>query len=233
MARAGHEPAEDRNKALSRLLERYRPPLRSHLICRKRLETERADDLLQSFIARQVLARELCALADRQRGRFRTFVLTALDRFVFNELRNERVRQRHLQSSGCEGSLSQIADSCDRHDAFDIEWARVVLAQALRRMRQECRGLGRATIWAIFRARILRPIFTDRQPESYDRLVHRLGFASPSQASNALITSKRMFVRTLRAVVGEYEMGEADVDAELADLREILSGSRAGRRRAR
>src|SRR5207237_1804173 len=61
VAKAGHDLAAERREALGRLLERYRPPLRSHLICRKQLDPDRADELLQSFIAAQVLERELFA----------------------------------------------------------------------------------------------------------------------------------------------------------------------------
>ena len=232
VARAGQDAAAERREALSRLLGRYRPPLRSHLISRKRLDQDRADDLLQSFITRQVLERELFARADQERGRFRTFLLTALDRFVFNELRDENVRERHVRHCD-EQTEDVVAAASEPQDRFDIEWAREVLAEALHRMRQECRGLGKQTTWEVFRARVLRPILTGGEPEPYGQLVERLNFLSPAQASNALITSKRMFVRILRGVVGEYEIEPAQVDAEIADLREILSRGRAGRRAAR
>ena len=215
---------------MAQLLDRYRPPLRSHLVSRKHIDPEQADELLQSFLLRQVLERELIGSADQQRGRFRTFLLTALDRFVFNELRNERVRQRRVGGSELLAEAEEVPEGAAQPDeVFDVAWARGVLAESLRRMREECRGLGRPTIWGVFRARVLRPIFTARDPEPYAQVVERLGFASPTHASNALITSKRMFVRVLRAVVGEYERGEADVEAEIADLRRILSASRAGR----
>ena len=45
--RAAEEDAESRREALGRLLVRYLPPLRAHLVYRKGLQVDRADDLLQ------------------------------------------------------------------------------------------------------------------------------------------------------------------------------------------
>jgi hypothetical protein len=60
----------------------------------------------------------------------------------------------------------------------------------------------------------------------YQQLVRELGLQSPAQAANVLITGKRMFIRCLRAVVGEYEVSEAQLDAEIGEIRQIIA--RAG-----
>jgi hypothetical protein len=57
-------------------------------------------------------------------------------------------------------------------------------------------------------------------------VVVRFGFKSPTEASNALVTAKRMFVRALRSVVAEYATDEAGINGEIEELRAILS--RAG-----
>ena len=66
---------------------------------------------------------------------------------------------------------------------------------------------------------VLDPALDGSEPEPYDRLIKRFGFASPAVASNALVTAKRMFERNLRAVVGEYAGDNSDVDREIAELR--------------
>src|SRR4051812_38640775 len=80
VARAGQPPAEAR-AALDVLLRRYAPALRAHLLLDRRMSGDRskAEDVLQGFVADKVLERNLIALADRERGRFRTFLLAALD----------------------------------------------------------------------------------------------------------------------------------------------------------
>src|SRR5436190_1686364 len=68
--------------ALGELLGQYAGPLRTHLLLEKRLPPEQADDFLQAFISDKMIERDLSGRAVRERGRFRTFLLIALDRFV-------------------------------------------------------------------------------------------------------------------------------------------------------
>src|SRR4051794_24630552 len=64
--------------ALGKLVQRYRPALRARLVIEKRIASDRAAELLDGFIADRVVEHQLVARADRSRGRFRTFLLTAL-----------------------------------------------------------------------------------------------------------------------------------------------------------
>src|SRR5678815_584864 len=72
--------------AMGMVLTRYLPPLRAHLL-RRGIAADRVDDLLQGFIADKVLERDLLATADRERGRFRSFLITALNNYAANQLR--------------------------------------------------------------------------------------------------------------------------------------------------
>jgi hypothetical protein len=93
-------------------------------------------------------------------------------------------------------------------------------------MREECERSGRGHLYQLFDARVLAPILTGAPPESYETLAPRLGLGSDADAANLLVTCKRMFARHLRQIVGEYA-GSAPgaVDAEIADLRRILSSA--------
>jgi len=70
---------------------------------------------------------------------------------------------------------------------------------------------------------LLGPMLHHAEPLPYEQLVEKFRLASPAQASNLLITARRMFVRVLRAVIGEYEPDEKAIDAEIAELMEQLS----------
>ena len=52
-----------------------------------RLVPEDADDMLQNFLSGPVLERDLISRAEKEKGRFRNFLLVALNRHVLNELR--------------------------------------------------------------------------------------------------------------------------------------------------
>src|SRR4051812_12470 len=86
---AGKSSGESKREALGALLTRYMGPLRSHLVERQCLPSDRADDYLQGFFVSQVMERDLIGKAEQEKGRFRSFLLIALDRYVFNRLRQE------------------------------------------------------------------------------------------------------------------------------------------------
>jgi hypothetical protein len=222
----------ERRDALARVLASYLGPLRYYLGSVRRLGDDRAEDLLQSFLADKVLARDLLSRAAADRGRFRSFLVAALDNFVSNEFRAAAAAKRAPRGRvPFDAAVHADAHAAEDPDGFDLRWAREVLAQALEAMRAECRAGGRDDLWRVFDARVVRPTLHGEDPLPYPALVAELGFASPAQASNALVTANRMFARVLRAVVGAYELGDVDVDAEIRDLWRILAdrARRAGR----
>jgi DNA-directed RNA polymerase specialized sigma24 family protein len=226
VSRATAETVNGQREAMGELLGRYLPALKSHFVLRKKLPSERVDDLLQGFIATKVLNGDFLSRADRDKGKFRSFLLTAVDRYVVDVIRQEGAKKRS-PGEGMTLSIDEYpyvigaADPCG--DVFDTAWAREVIAEALRRLRCECEASERSAFWGVFEARVVAPILDGAKPLAYDELVEKFGFQSPTQASNALITAKRMFVRALRSIVSEYAKDEAGVDAEIKELMAILS----------
>lgn len=225
--RAGHPSSESGHDALTQLLQRYLPALQAYLTRVKRLPTSEAEDLLQQFVLEKVVRDQLITHADEFRGRFRTFLLTVLDRFVISQHRRASARKR--QPDGGVQSLSHAAEpgaagaGGDPSATFEVAWARQVLSETLKRMEAQCHDSGRDHLWSLFQARVLGPVFEQTEPEPYEVLIDRYGFTSPTQAANYLITAKRMFARHLREVVGEYARDEQEIEEELSDLRQILS----------
>src|SRR3954469_23630165 len=83
--KAGCTSGESQRAALVEVLNRYMPALRSHLIYHKRIESHQAEDLLQGFLLSKVIEQDLIGAARQERGRFRSFLLTALDRFAISQ----------------------------------------------------------------------------------------------------------------------------------------------------
>jgi RNA polymerase sigma-70 factor (ECF subfamily) len=229
VARAGVDEVETKREALGRLLARYVPPLRAHLVYQRGLSHADAEDAVQQFVTDKVLRRDLIARAERERGKFRTFLLTTLNRWLVNHLRDAAAQKRSptaaavMEAGERSGDLVAAGDAAD---AFDVEWAREVLAHALAHMQAECARTGREDVWGVFQCRLVRPLLDGEQPADYGELVSRFGLQSPAQASNVLMTSKRMFTRALRAVVGEYARQPEEIDTEIAELRDILASVR-------
>jgi DNA-directed RNA polymerase specialized sigma24 family protein len=223
VGQAGAVGKEARRQALGRLIQQYMPALRAHLVFRKRVRGSDADDLLQNFVADKVVEQQLVSLADRQRGKFRTFLLTALDRYATSQHRKETARKRSPEKGSPTDidAVTEPAAPSAPAAAFETEWARQVLDQAITAMQNECAQSGRPELWALFDGRVLC-VARGEEPASFDELARHTSKLSPVQISNLLVTAKRMFARQLRQVIGQYAL-ESQIEEELADLRSIVS----------
>lgn len=229
VARAGACSTDAQREALGGLLSRYLRALQAHLVHGKRVPPEEAEDLVQDFVASKILEKNLIGRADRTLGKFRTFLLASLDRFLIDYYRTKSAKKRapdeaHLVDVGHQEQLLDAAGT--PFDAFDVEWARCIVAQALQHMEEECRQSERDDVWNVFECRLLGPLLHGSEAVEYDVLVERFALKSPSHASNLLITGKRMFARALRSSVAEYASSEEEIETEIAELRSILAGIR-------
>lgn len=227
VARAGGVDPQVKRAALGRLLTTYLPALKAHLLGHERIPADRADDLLQGFVCDQVVADDLIARADRERGRFRSFVLLALDRYVARVRRSENAQKRkaHAPLLPLDGNEPAVDGAGAGADLFDVAWAREVVQRAIRQMREQCSSDGRAQLWQVFETCALGPLFDGSEAPPHREVMQRLGFDSPQQVSNGLVTAKRMFARVLRSIVGEYAQDKDEIEAELRDLWTILARS--------
>jgi len=223
----GHASRPDEQSwmaSLNELLSRYRPALKAHLVLKKRFPPAEADDLVQGFLSAKVLD-GFVSRADREKGKFRTILLTALDNYVISVIRRDGAKKRSPEQGFV--TLDNSTKDCGAvqppPDPFDLAWANQIISLALQRVKDECTASGRASYWSVFEGRVVTPISEGTEPLSYEQIVKEFGFRSPTEASNALVTAKRMFVRALRAVVAEYAGNEEAVDKEIDDLRAILS----------
>lgn len=212
---------------LADLLRRYLPALRAHLLCRRSVDRAQVDDVLQGFVESKVLESDLIGRADRAKGKFRSFLLTALDRYVVSRHRHGLAAKRGVNrteefASGMEPAASGAGATAGA-DSFDVAWARQVLRETLARVRRQCETDGRPDVWGVLETRVLQPALTDATPATYEQIVERYGYRSPTQMWNAVRTGKHIFARVLRSVIAEYSGGSEAVETELRDLREICA----------
>jgi len=225
VGRASLEGDQVRRAALNELLNRYWPALKAHLVVNRRIDPNLADDFVQGFIENKILERHLVETADPARGKFRNLLMTALDNYVANQFQGRKAAKRLPDRAiSMEAAVGQGASPTVTPDqVFDVEWARQLLAETLRRMEAECSTSAREDLWGVFEVRIVKPIFEGAELPPYEEIVERFGYRSPSQSSNALITAKRMFVRNLKSVIGEYAVDQEQIDEELRELHSVLA----------
>ncbi len=227
--RSGDEPRRD--AALAEIAGRYWKPVYSYLRCRGH-DVEAAKDLTQSFFYEVVLSRGLVHQAERSKGRFRTFLLTALDRYAVSVHRAEKARHRLP-----EGGLVRL-DSLDKlpepahyttpTEAFDYAWACSLVDEVIAQVGREYHQRGKAVHWELFREKVLRPLVDGSESPSLACLCEKYHISNEAKASNMIITVKRRFQTLLRCRVRQFVSSDAEIDAELHYLMEILCKGRAG-----
>lgn len=215
---------------ISLLLHRYWKPVYCFLR-RKGYRNEEAKDLTQEFFHEVVLNRRLASRADPSQGRFRSFLLHALDQFLIDCLRKESAKKRIPREKLVsleyvdDRELPQTLATGSPEDCFNYTWKSSILDQTLEIVKAGCLEQGLDIHWHIFEARVLKPIFQKTSAASMKEMCDRYGIASESTASNMLVTVKRRFRTVLRRLLRDTVRSEGDVDGE---LKEMLSLFRPG-----
>lgn len=226
------ESDDERRALFDDLIRRYWKPIYCGLR-RKGHDNETAKDLVQGFFLEIVFGRDLVAHADCTRGRFRTFLLTALDHYVTDVYRFQGARKRMpvggLGSFDADHGESAFAatDGATPGAAFEYAWAEALLGRVMRDLETEYVEGGKAAHWRLFQARVVRPILDGTPPPALSELMAPLGISDEQKASNMIATAKRRFQSILRQHVRQSVDSEDEVDAEIADLMQVLSTGRA------
>jgi len=225
-----------RRQVMQEVLSRYWQPVYAYLRWGRRgvpQKPQDAEDLAQSFFEEVVLRRGLVGLAEQARGRFRSFLLTALNHYVAQVHRRQSARKRKPEGKLLRleweesGRALEPADPATPAEAFQRAWAGQLLEQVLADVEAECRQAGQLTHWEVFREQVLDPIWSDRPAAPIEQVAGRLGIAHVKIAHNMIVTVKRRFRRVLEDRVRSQVAREDDIDQEIRDLIGIFSAGRA------
>ena len=222
-----------RQKAVDALTSRYWKPVYCHLRWAGHA-AEDALDLTQGFFQEIVLGRQLFQAADRSRGRFRSFLLAALNHYVASQYRKETARKRQslhptidLEDLDVTGGIP--GQTCtDPNYIFEYVWATELLDRVLAELRAEYSSSDRQVRWAVFHERLVGPIFEGRDAPSLTEICAKHGVESETVASNMIVTVKRRFRAILLRRLAETLQSDCDVEDELREFISIFSGGSAG-----
>jgi RNA polymerase sigma-70 factor (ECF subfamily) len=223
----GEEKAE---AALAELCKIYWRPVFA-FICRQGHPVPDAQDLTQEFFAK-VIKGHLLRSADRNRGRFRSLLRTALQRFLHDEGDKRHAHKRggdlrfvswddwmteapsHLSIPGRE------SDNWSPERIFDVRWAATAAEHALRQLGEECEARGRRRVFDV----LSDCLAAERQDVSYQKFSKTLGI--PEASVKGLVHELRVRYRDLlRAEVAQTVEKPEDVDEELRYLCAALAAA--------
>lgn len=211
--------------ALARLCETYWYPLYAYVRHRVR-SVHDAQDLTQAFFC-HLLEKQSLARADRSRGRFRTFLITALKNFLTNEWEKQITEKR----GGGKAQLSldfnagesryriEPAHELTPENLYDRRWVLTMLDQVLERLRNELAEAGKQSQFE----QLKETLVGESTVADYERAAEALGI-TPAAAKQAAYRMRKRYRQLFRQEVARTVDDEGDVDDEIGRLLETLGG---------
>jgi RNA polymerase sigma factor (sigma-70 family) len=223
---AGQTKVPQADKALESLCRTYWSPLYAY-VRRQGHSPHDAQDLTQEFFAR-LLEKKYLALASRERGRFRSFLLKSLQHFLVNEWQRGQSQKRgggceifSLEDEAAERSYLQqpAADHLPPESLYDKLWAMTLLERAMERLGGEYAATGRRELFD----RLQPLLLTEGTGDSYRQAAGVLGL-SEGAMKVAVHRVRQRFREAVRAEIAQTVATPAEVDEELRCLVAAMSG---------
>jgi RNA polymerase sigma-70 factor (ECF subfamily) len=222
---------ETAKAALAQLCETYWAPLYTFVRSRGYSQHD-AQDLTQSFFA-YLIEHKIYARADRQKGKFRSFLLTSLKNFLADSRDREQALKRggaydflplHEEQVGEAESFFQThfasGESNSEDRLFERSWAEALVAAGLEQLAAAYKADGEEKLFQelkIFLTGSSVPL------PSYADLAARLGTVASTLRSH-VTRLRAQYRKALRAEVRRTVNTDAEVDGELRELLRVLTG---------
>ena len=221
---AGSEQETDDKALIGLLLERYWKPVYCYLR-RHGYGNEDAKDLTQGFFHEIVLGHNLIETADKSKGRFRTYLLVSLDRYLIKVRQKQQAQKRIPQENLVpfnvmgDAELPSVITELNPDESFNYTWVSILLEQVLEQVENQCHRDGLSTHWYLFSERILEPILAAQSPPSLDELCRKHQVEDSAKASNMIITVKRRFATVLQKHLRNLVASDEQVREEFDEIR--------------
>lgn len=210
--------------ALSAIYSSYWHPL-YFFVRRQGHDPESAADLIQGFFLKLVKT-GLLKSADQAKGRFRTFLLTALKRYVINEWHAANAQKRggaathvSLDFEHAETLFANVPVGVSDSDRdFDRSWALEILNKAVTSVEESYVRRGRGALFEALRGFLPGNV----EVESQEKVAARLDVPLVTLRSDIHRVRQR-FKQALRDRVGETVESNDQVDDEIRYLISVLS----------
>jgi len=220
---AGQKKSALAGEALEALCRSYWTPVYAYLRRSGQAHAE-AQDLTQEFFA-WLLQHEVIGAADRERGRFRSFLLGTLRHF----LSGERERSMALKRGGGSIIISweeftperrqrlEPVDVATPEDVFDRRWAVTVLERAMALLRAEQKAAGKDAEFD----RLKTLLLGDKSDEGQAALAESLGL-TPGALRVALHRLRQRFREIVRSEVAHTVAHPAVIGEEIRHLAAVI-----------
>lgn len=221
---AADEHSPQAADALAQLCQDYWHPLYA-FVRRQGASPHEAEDLTQEFFAR-LLAKRSIANASREKGRFRTFLLVALKRFLINERERAHAQKRgggqlaiSLDVEEAEaGYRAEPVDAMTADRIYERRWVLALLDRVIESLRAEAEADGKGEIFELLKVFLCG----EKGAKSQASIGKRFGMSEG--AVKAAVHRLRVRYRDrLRSEVAKTVAHPSEIDDELRHLLAVLS----------
>ncbi len=210
-------------EALEALCHAYWYPLYAY-VRRQGHSPHDAQDLTQEFFAR-LLQKDYLLAADREKGRFRTFLLVALKRFLANEWDRSRAQKRggghvhlSLDTSTAETRYqTEPARDLPPDRIYERRWALTLLDQSLARLRGEFVAAGKTREFDELKVFLT----AEKGAISHADVASRLGLTEGA-VRVAVHRLRRRYREIFREEVAQTVSHPQEIEEEIRHLLEVL-----------
>ena len=219
------EAKRDSREALNSLFGMYRSPLIAWLRCRG-LGNQEMEDLVHGFFEQLLRRHDLKRVAP-EKGRFRTFLLTAFRNYLGDQMKRQNAGKRGGgrgiasldESTEGGGRLLEPASGGMSPDlAYDRAWAQTVLRNALRQLESECIATGHGAL-----CKALEPaLFRDEDALSYQEIAAQFG-STEGAVKMAAHRIRRRLAELIREEVRQTIASEEHLETELSYLQRLFN----------
>ena len=225
MLAAGQDGSRASEAALRQLCETYWYPLYVY-VRRRGHQPADAQDLIQAFFA-QLLEDNFVEAADPQRGRFRSFLLTVLKRFMGRQQERAAAQKRgggqqilslHLDQ-GEERYQLEPQDDWTPERAYERRWALTLLERVLAELRADYEKQEKTELFDALKIYMT----ADSEMVPYAQTAERIGL-SEGAVKTAVFRLRRRYRELLQQEVANTVQADDEVDGELGYLLNALRG---------
>ena len=220
---AAVEPGARAEPALAALCQQYWHPVYA-FIRRNGYSIDQGQDLTQGFFA-VLLEKNYLRDAKQERGRFRSFLLTAVKHFLSNQKAREQALKRgggqpHISIDPAEAEswyMPEAVDGDTPEHLFERRWALSLLEQVMAKLRAEFEKPGKAGQFDL-----LSPFLNGDAGVGYETAAAQAGLSAGSLRT-AVHRMRRRYRTLLREEIAETVAQPEEIDEEIRFLLKVLS----------
>ena len=211
--------SEESREALEQLYVKYWHPLYAY-IRSKGYNVEDAEDLIQSFFAK-LIEKKYLKIVSRERGRFRTFLLTSMKRFMSNDWHRRHARKRKeayphlsLDFEAAEIRFQTVSSSNLTPDIiYQRQWAISLINEVMKDMQAEAAEKGKEKVFSHLRE------FISGGPSGipYHRVAEEIGM-NEGAIKVAVHRLRKRFGERLRDKIAQTVRSPEEVEEEIHSL---------------